>query len=188
MWICRYCAAHVAEEVLQCPKCGQPAPARLQPHLAENVSPEPNETRHFEEFQRPVIRGLGPYQRHWYRNVAGLGALVGLVLGLLLNYEARDAWEYYFVLFIFAGVWALSFVAITYLLLTSFYQPKTHLPSKAVLRTTDSLGHKIPLSESELADKITQGEGHVSARRDADPAIQQPKDHIAPQSGNSTVQ
>ncbi|HWG44771.1 MAG TPA: hypothetical protein VN688_18500 [Gemmataceae bacterium] len=44
MWICRRCAAHAKDEVLSCPCCAMPAPARLQPTLAENVSDELNES------------------------------------------------------------------------------------------------------------------------------------------------
>jgi hypothetical protein len=44
MWICRRCAAHVSDEILLCPHCDTPAPARLQPELAQNVSDRMNES------------------------------------------------------------------------------------------------------------------------------------------------
>ena len=49
MWMCRYCAAHVNDEVLHCPCCDTPAPARLQPELAHSISEELNEAPRREQ-------------------------------------------------------------------------------------------------------------------------------------------
>lgn len=57
MWMCRYCAAHVNDEVLHCPCCAAPAPARLQPELAHSVSEELNEAPRREQI-------------HWLRHIA----------------------------------------------------------------------------------------------------------------------
>src|SRR5579871_3978788 len=74
MWICRHCAAHVPDDVLHCPSCDTPAPARLQPELAENVSPDPPPAPPPEEPRWLTWRGLPVLEKQSVRRLVEIAA------------------------------------------------------------------------------------------------------------------
>ena len=83
MWICRYCATHVNDDVLNCPRCATSAPARLHLELTEHMTPEIQETRHREQINwlkhtaLPNLRK--PAQSPWVWVL--LGSMFGLGWG-----------------------------------------------------------------------------------------------------------
>jgi hypothetical protein len=83
MWICRRCAAHVADEVLSCPCCDTAAPARLQPELAHNVS-ETQDARPSESRLTLLVNRVIPnVEKQGQRRAVEAGALLGFLTPLV---------------------------------------------------------------------------------------------------------
>jgi hypothetical protein len=85
MWICRYCAAHVNDDVLNCPHCGTPAPARLQPELAESISKKSNPCSATPEPSLLVTRGIPVLENQSRKRAVVIGALLGLLFPVFLG-------------------------------------------------------------------------------------------------------
>jgi hypothetical protein len=80
MWICRRCAAHVQEDVLECPCCAMPAPARLQPELANNISGEMREPPRSTQIHWLSLKALPNLRKQ--AQSPWVWALFGFVFGL----------------------------------------------------------------------------------------------------------
>jgi hypothetical protein len=80
MWICRRCAAHVQEDVLECPCCAMPAPARLQPELANNISDEMRESPRSTQIHWLSLKALPNLRKQ--AQSPWVWALFGFVFGL----------------------------------------------------------------------------------------------------------
>jgi len=85
MWICRYCAAHVKDDVLTCPCCGTSAPARLQPELAEQVTAQTHTTSEPRVPSISLKLGFPPLESQSIKQAVKMGALIGFSLTFVCN-------------------------------------------------------------------------------------------------------
>lgn len=80
MWICRHCAAHVKDDMLKCPCCATPAPARLQPELADHITDEAREPPRSSPISWLALNRFPELRKK--AQSPWVWALFGLVLGL----------------------------------------------------------------------------------------------------------
>lgn len=83
MWICRRCAAHVEDEVLECPGCAAPAPARLHPELNAHVSESADQSPSESPLTFLVNRVIPSVEKHGQRRAVEAGALLGFLIPLI---------------------------------------------------------------------------------------------------------
>lgn len=164
MWICRHCAAHVKDEVLTCPCCGTPAPARLQPEFAEQVSTQIDTVPEPREPSIPIKLGFPPLEKQSSKRAVEIGALIGFLFtlssGLFTITQGRlrgpnvgsFVTDVIIILFasIFCGVFGgmiggligLTLLPLVDLLLklTGRTVPAPDLPPHSVLARTETLG------------------------------------------------
>jgi hypothetical protein len=85
MWMCRYCAAHVKDDVLTCLCCGTSAPARLLPELAEKVTEHTHTTYQPPEPSIPIKLGFPTLEKQSSKRALEIGALIGFLLVFSLS-------------------------------------------------------------------------------------------------------
>jgi hypothetical protein len=177
MWLCRYCAAHVKDEVLNCPSCGTPAPARLQPELAEHVSNKLSGFSPPDEIYLLVPRGIPSLEKQAW---GGPGAVIGFSLPFflwLLGCTRGDEGESFLLLLTslfcgFTGALCGGGIAELFRAFSDLFssllgrkQQNIVLPPHAALAKTEALGQQPPAAPA-TSDNITPGVEQIHAQSD----------------------
>ena len=203
MWLCRYCAAHVPDDVLRCPCCGTAGPARLHPELRANVS----ETSHYSPpSPRQTFlmnRVIPSIEKRVNTRAVKAGAILGFSLpfiGFAIGFIMRPRWATisdispmlcYSIPFAFFGAVFFGCAAVILRALKDWLasimgrtEQQPSLPPHSALAKTDALGRNNPVTgehcegildpqQSSSCLAITDGESDIQAG-DPDPVDDRP--------------
>lgn len=193
MWICRYCAAHVREDVLNCPCCGTSAPARLQPELAESISKDSNPCSTTREPSLLANRGIPSLEKPTGKRAVKIGALLGLLFPVLFGLvtwrqNGSREWSFgqrlgeLFLLLIsslFCSVFGATIAAGAFVFfcplvdliyrLLGWRQNEPDLPD-AALAKTDTLGRRPP-DGLKSSDNVTSEGERISSQSETSSGI-----------------